>query len=325
MTDQPRIVVTRRPPGRAMEMLEGSCRVVLWDEDRAMPRDDLLTAIAQADGLYSMLTDAVDAALLAAAPSLRAVSQMAVGLDNVDLAAATVRGIPVGHTPEVLNETTADTVFALLLALVRRVVEGAAYVKEGRWGPWQPELLLGGDLHHTTLGIIGMGRIGSVVARRASGFEMRILYHNRRPNEQAADLNAHFRSFEDLLAESDHVVVMAPLTDETYHLIDRRALELMKPTATLVNGSRGGLVDPVALEEALREGWISGAALDVTEPEPIPADHPLLDLENCLIIPHLGSASVATRAAMAELAAENLIAALAGRRMPACANPAVYE
>ncbi|MDF1596523.1 MAG: D-glycerate dehydrogenase [Acidimicrobiia bacterium] len=325
MTDQPGIVVTRRPPGRAREMLEESCRVVLWDEDRVMPRDELLTAIARADGLYSMLTDVVDAELFAAAPALRAVSQMAVGLDNVDLAAATIRGIPVGHTPEVLNETTADTVFALLLALVRRVVEGAAYVKEGRWGPWQPDLLLGGDLHHTTLGIIGMGRIGSAVARRAGGFEMRILYHNRRPDEQAADLNAYYRSFEDLLAESDHVVVMAPLTDETYHLIDRRALGLMKPTATLVNGSRGGLVDPGALEEALREGWIAGAALDVTEPEPIPADHPLLALQNCLIIPHLGSASVATRAAMAELAAENLIAALTGRRMPVCANPEVYE
>jgi lactate dehydrogenase-like 2-hydroxyacid dehydrogenase len=326
MTDQPRIVVTRRPPGRALEMLEESCRVDLWDEDRAMPRDELLTAIARADGLYSMLTDAVDAALVAAAPLLRAVSQMAVGLDNVDLAAATVRGIPVGHTPGVLNETTADTVFALLLALVRRVVEGAAYVKEGRWGPWQPDLLLGGDLHHTTLGIIGMGRIGSAVARRASGFEMRILYHNRRPDpDLEREVGAEYVGFEDLLAESDHVVVMAPLTDETYHLIDRRAMGLMKPTATLVNGSRGGLVDPAALEEALREGRIAGAALDVTEPEPIPADHPLLDLENCLIIPHLGSASVATRGAMAELAAENLIAALAGRPMPACANPEVYE
>lgn len=321
-----RVLVTRRPPGRALEMLAAVFDVELWEEDRAMPREVVLEQAPTSDGLYSMLTDAIDETLFTAAPSLRAVSQMAVGVDNVDLAAATARRIPVGHTPEVLNETTADTVFALLLASVRRIEEGAAYVKAGRWGPWQPKLLLGADLHDTTLGIVGMGRIGSAVARRAAGFNMTILYHNRHRDEVAEqETGAAYRSFDTLLSESDHVVVMAPLTDETYHLIDESALRLMKPTATLVNGSRGGLVDPAALERALREGWIARAALDVTEPEPIPVDSPLLALPNCLIIPHLGSASVATRAAMAELAAENLIAGLTGRRMPACANPEVYE
>ncbi|MDH5423184.1 MAG: D-glycerate dehydrogenase, partial [Acidimicrobiia bacterium] len=274
MADPLTVLVTRRPPGRALEMLERSFDVRLWEEERAMPRDALLREIGGVDGLYSMLTDAIDLEFFDAAGSLRVISQMAVGVDNVDLGVATVRRIPVGHTPDVLNETTADTVFALLLASVRRIVDGAEHVTKGRWGPWQPDLLLGGDLHHTTLGIIGMGRIGSAIARRARGFDMRILYHNRRRDPAAAGLGAAYRSFEELLAESDHVVVMAPLTDETYHLIDRSALRMMKPTATLVNGSRGGLVDPAALEEALREGWIGRAALDVTEPEPIPADHP---------------------------------------------------
>ena len=180
-------------------------------------------------------------------------------------------------------------------------------------------------MHGSTLGIIGMGRIGSAVARRASGFGMRILYSNRARSDGAAALGAEYVTLEDLLSRSDHVVVMAPLNDETYHLIDEAALRLMKPSATLVNGSRGGLVDPMALERALREGWIARAALDVTEPEPIPADHPLVGLDNCLIIPHLGSASVQTRQAMADLAADNLIAGLTGTRMPACANPEVYD
>jgi glyoxylate reductase len=326
MAESPNVLVTRRPPGQALDILEQSCSIDLWEEDRAMPRGELLDRVRRADGLYSMLTDTIDDELFGVAASLRAVSQMAVGVDNVDLAAATGRGIPVGHTPDVLNETTADTVFGLLLASVRRIEEGAAFVKAGLWGPWRPDLLLGGDLHHTTLGIVGMGRIGSAIARRARGFDVKILYSNRRPDPAAErELGAEYRALDDLLRESDHVVVMAPLNDGTYHLIDEAALRLMKPTATLVNGSRGGLVDPAALERALREGWIAGAALDVTEPEPIPLDHPLLKLDNCLIIPHLGSASVGTRIAMAELAAENLIAGLEGRRMPACANPEVYE
>ncbi|HSR44606.1 MAG TPA: D-glycerate dehydrogenase [Acidimicrobiia bacterium] len=325
MKNRPNVLVTRRPPGRAIGMLEQRFRVDLWDENRAMPRDRLLDRIRKVDGLYSMLTDLIDTELFEAGSSLRAVSQMAVGVDNVDLAAATRLGIPVGHTPEVLNETTADTVFGLLLASVRRIGEGAAYVRAGRWGPWQPDLLLGGDLYQTTLGIIGMGRIGSAIARRARGFDVRILYSNRHPDPAAErELGAQHRTLEDLLRESDHVVVMAPLNSGTYHLIDEPALRLMKPTATLVNGSRGGLVDLEALERALREGWIARAALDVTEPEPIPPDHPLLGLDNCLIIPHLGSASVATRISMAELAAENLIAGLEGRPMTACANPEVH-
>lgn len=319
-----RVLVTRRPSGRALAMLGEHCELQVWHEDRAIPPSLLQEWIPSYDGLYSMLTDPIDSELLEMAPSLTAISQMAVGVDNIDLAAATRRGIPVGHTPDVLNETTADTVFGLLAASVRRIGEGAQYVKDGKWGPWQPDLLLGGDLHETTLGIIGMGRIGAAIARRAAGFEMRIIYANRTRSELEQSVGAEFVPLERLLEQADHVVVMAPLNEETYHLIDEAALRLMKPTATLVNGSRGGLVDPVALERALREGWIARAALDVTEPEPIPQGHPLLELGNCLIIPHLGSASVRTRNAMAELAADNLIAGLKGEPMPACANPEVY-
>lgn len=319
------IVVTRRPPGRALQQLSAVAQVWLWDEDRVIPGDVLRRQVADADGLYCMLTDPIDAALLDVAPRLRALSQMAVGVDNIDLAACTARGIPVGHTPEVLTETTADTAFALLMASVRRIVEGADYVRAGEWRRWEPDLLLGEDIHDTTLGIVGLGRIGRGVARRAGGFGMRLLYHNRTPDPQAErEVGAEYRSLPDLLGESDHVMLLTPLTEETHHLIDEAALRLMKPSATLVNAARGGIVDPAALYRALRDGVIARAALDVTEPEPIPPDDPLLTLPNCLIIPHLGSASHRTRAAMAELAADNLVAALQGRPMLRCANPDVY-
>jgi lactate dehydrogenase-like 2-hydroxyacid dehydrogenase len=273
-----------------------------------------------------MLTEQVDAELLAAAPRLKVVSNMAVGVDNVDLPACTGRGIPVGHTPDVLTETTADTAFSLLLAAARRIVEGVDHVRNGRWGPWDPNLLLGADVHGSTLGIIGLGRIGKAVARRARGFRMRILYTGPTRNLSAErDLEAAYRPLPELLAEADHVLVQAPLNADTYHLVDAAALGRMKPTATLVNAARGGLVDPVALYEALRDGTIAAAGLDVTEPEPIPPDDPLLTLPNCVIIPHLGSASRRTRAAMAERAADNLLAGLAGERLPAIANPKVYQ
>jgi lactate dehydrogenase-like 2-hydroxyacid dehydrogenase len=232
----------------------------------------------------------------------------------------------VGHTPDVLTETTADLAFALLLATARRIVEGADFVRAGRWGPWDPELLLGVDVHGATLGVLGMGRIGRAVARRARGFGMRLLYHNRKPDPAAeAELGAEYRTFDGLLAEADHVVVLVPLSAATHHLIDAASLGRMKPTATLVNVARGPVVDPNALEVGLRDGTIRAAGLDVTEPEPIDSDDPLLALPNCIVIPHLGSASVATRIAMADLAADNLIAAMAGDRMPAAVNPEVYD
>ena len=298
----------------------------MWDEDRPIPSDELYRRVATADGLYCMLTETIDNRLLDAAPRLRVVSTMAVGVDNIDLAACTARGIAVGHTPDVLTETTADTAFGLLLAAARRLGEGREYVRAGRWQRWEPDLLLGHDIHSTSLGIIGLGRVGRAIARRGAGFGMQVLYHNRhRDLEAETELGASYRELPDLLDESDHVVVATPLTDDTRHLIGRSELARMKPTATLVNISRGATVDPDALLEALRSGDIAAAGLDVTEPEPIPADHPLVALANCFVVPHLGSSSRQTREAMATLAADNLLAGLAGHRLPACANPAVYD
>jgi lactate dehydrogenase-like 2-hydroxyacid dehydrogenase len=315
-----RIVITRRPPGEAADRLRRTGSVWMWEEDRPLPREILLQRIAEATALYSMLTDIIDAELLGAAPRLRVISQMAVGIDNIDLAACTARSIPVGHTPDVLTETTADTAFALLLAAARRIVEGADYVRAGSWRQWEPDLLLGHDVGGSVLGIIGLGRIGSAVARRAAGFGMRVLYTS--PTERATPL-AEYRSLRDLLTESDHVIVAAPLTDATRHLIDAEALRLMKPTSTLVNVSRGGTVDHDALARALTKGHIAAAGLDVTEPEPIPPNHPLVGHPRCVILPHLGSSSRGTREAMADLAAENLVRGLQGRPMIACANPEV--
>lgn len=320
------VVVTRSLPGDVLDRLRREAEVWVWEEDRSVPVDLLRTQVGGAGALLCMLTETVDEALLERAQLLRVVSQMAVGVDNIDLAACTVRRIPVGHTPDVLTETTADTAMALLLSSVRRIVEGADFVRAGRWQRWDPDLLLGGDLGGTTLGIVGLGRIGTAVARRAAGFSVRILYTGpqRKPGAER-QVGATYVSFDELLRESDHVVVTAPLTPATRHLIDDRALELMKPTATLVNVSRGLLVDTGALVTALAMRTIAAAALDVTDPEPLPADHALLALPNCLVVPHLGSSSVRTRMAMAALAVDNVLAGLAGRPLPACANPEVYD
>ena len=315
---RPIVVVTRTPPGDAVERIADVAEVRLWSEDRPMPPDPLREWCSDADGLFCMLTDPVDADLLRAAPRLRVVSQMAVGVDNIDVEACRARGIAVGHTPDVLTESTADLAMALLLAAARRLEEGAEHVRSGAWGPWQPDLLLGRDVHGTTLGIVGLGRIGTAVGRRATGFGMRILYAGpSRKREAERELGAEHRPLADLLRDADHVVVTAPLMAETRHLIDRDALRTMKREAVLVNVSRGPLVDPDALVEALSEGWIAAAGLDVTEPEPIPPDHPLVALPNCTIVPHVGSGTVGTREAMAALAADNLLAGLAGTPLPA--------
>lgn len=313
------MLVTRRLPAGANEELDPAWRV--WDGDGPMPRDELLENVRKAEGLLCTLVDRIDARLLAAAPHLRVISQMAVGVDNVDVAAATRAGIPVGHTPDVLTETTADTAFALLAAATRRLTEGRDILLRGEVGEWDPEFLLGGDLWDTTLGIVGLGRIGSAIARRAAGFDMHVLYNARTHKEDGRE--AEWRPLSELLASSDHVVLAAPLTAETRHLMDRQALERMREGATLVNIARGGLVDHDALAAEASTGRIR-AALDVTEPEPLPPDHPLLHLSNVLVVPHLGSASVRTRRAMASLAVANLRAGLAGRRLPACVNPVVY-
>lgn len=323
---RPRIVVTRRPPGRALEILGGAGEVALWEHDTIMPRERLVAAVADADGIYAMLTDRIDGELLEGAPWLRVVSSMAVGVDNVDLAACTRRGIPVGHTPGVLAETVADTAIALLLASARRIVEGADYVRSGSWRSWQPDLLMGRDLHHSTVGIVGLGGVGAALATRLHGFHCTVIAYNRTRHEaREKTLGVTWRPLNELLGAADHVVLTIALTDDTRHLIDRRALASMKPSATLVNVSRGGVVDQRALAEALASGTIACAALDVTEPEPIPADDPLLALANCVVIPHLGSSSQRTREAMAELAARNLVLGLEGRPLEACANPEVYQ
>jgi glyoxylate reductase len=278
------------------------------------------------DGLLCLLTDPIDAEVMdAAGPRLKVISQMAVGFDNIDVAAATERSIPVGNTPGVLTECTADFAFTLLASAARRVVEAAAFVQAGHWHTWEPLTLLGADLWEATVGIVGFGRIGQAVARRAQGFDMKVLYHDAFPDEEAAArLGTEYRCLDDLLREADFVTLHVPLLPETYHLIGERQLQLMKPTALLINTSRGPVVDPVALSQALLQGIIAGAALDVTEPEPIPMDSPLLTLPNCLVVPHIGSASFSSRNKMAEMSVANLLAGLNGERLPTCVNPEVY-
>jgi glyoxylate reductase len=307
--------VTRRLPGPALERLSAEHAVEVWPERVPPPPAELRARAAEAEGLLALLTDRVDAELIAACPRLRAISNYAVGVDNVDVDAATQRGIPVGNTPDVLTESTADLAVTLMLAASRRVAEGDALVRRGDWLTWEPDLLLGHDLHDATVGIVGLGRIGQAVARRLQGFGCALL-HTSRSGGVALD---------ELLEASDFVTLHCPLTDETRHLIDANALDLMKPTAYLVNTARGPIVDSGALAHALRERAIAGAALDVTDPEPLPAGHPLLDCPNLLVLPHIASATHKTREAMAEIAVDNLLAALAGERMPHCVNPAVYE
>ena len=275
-------------------------------------------------GLLCLLTDRIDAEVMDAAPKLKVISNYAVGYDNIDVQAATERGIIVSNTPEVLTDTTADFAFTLLMAAARRLVEGVDYVRAGKWKTWGPKLCLGQDIHHATLGIIGLGRIGSGVAKRAEGFDMKILYYDAHRREDLEEsLRIEYADFETVLAEADFITLHTPLVPETYHLISDREFKLMKKTAVLINNSRGPVVDHRALYKALRDGEIAYAALDVTEPEPIPAGDPLLTLDNIIICPHISSASVATRAKMATLAAENLIAGLKGQMPHHPVNPEV--
>lgn len=312
-----RIVVTRMLPGGIPSRL-AEREPWVWTEDRPLPGERLLDVLADAEGVLTMLTDRIDDELLAAAPRLRVVSQMAVGVDNIDLESCRRRGVAVGHTPDVLTETTADTGFALLAAAVRRLPEGRDVVLAGKWGDWRPDFLLGGDLHGTTLGIVGLGRIGQAVARRAAGFSMRVLYTSRtRKPEVEARMQVGWRSLPALLAEADHVMVCAGLDPGNHHLFGEEQFRAMKKGATFVNLARGGLVDQEALDRALTEGWIGGAALDVTDPEPLPPESRLLSHPNCLVVPHIGSASVATRIKMAGLAVDNLLAGLDGLPLPA--------
>jgi glyoxylate reductase len=328
VSERPRVLVTRVIPDEGLEPVRDACEVDLWTDELPPPRDELLRRVAGVDGLLSLLTDRVDDELLdAAGPQLRVVSNFAVGFDNIDVPALTRRGVPAGNTPGVLTETTADLAFALLMTAARRIPEGVDYVRDGQWRTWGPMLLMGVDVHGATLGIVGFGRIGREMARRAGGFGMRILYydvHAAAPEDEAA-LGATRVEMDELLAESDFISLHVNLTDDTRHLIDDEALRTMKPSAVLVNTSRGPVVDPDALERALRDGEIFAAGLDVTEPEPLPADHPLVALPNCIVVPHIASASRVTRGKMASIAAANLLAGLRGERLPHPINPEVYE
>ncbi|NLX08658.1 MAG: D-glycerate dehydrogenase [Chloroflexi bacterium] len=311
-------------PEAGLERIRQACEVRVWEDELPPPRDVLRREVAGVEGVLSLLSDQIDAEIMDVAPNLKVISNMAVGFDNIDTQAATQRGIPVGHTPGALTETTADFAFALLMAAARRISEAERYVRAGQWKTWGPMLLMGQDIYGATLGIIGLGRIGQAVARRARGFDMRVIY-NGGSDKAARELGAEARSFEEVLAESDFLSLHTPLKPETRHLIDAEALRKMKPTSVLINTARGPVVDQRALYEALASGTIAYAALDVTDPEPIPLDDPLLTLDNCLIAPHIASSSVRTRTQIALMAAENLLAGLEGRRLPHCANPLVYN
>jgi glyoxylate reductase len=301
-----RVFVTRHLPFPALDRLAAEHEVEVWPEAGPPAPEQLRAGAREADGLLSLLTDRIDAELLDACPRLKVVANMAVGTDNVDLEAAAARGVVVGNTPGVLTEATAELAFALLLAAARRLHEGEAAVRNGEWPPWQPAWLLGTEVSGSTLGIVGRGRIGESVARRAEAFGMQVLHSSRSSG----------LPLEELLERSDFVSLHCPLTPETRHLIDARALAHMRPTAILVNTSRGPVVDQAALREALLAGTIAGAALDVTDPEPLPPEDPLLDAPNLLVVPHVGSATTRTRSRMAGLAVDNLLAALAGQPMP---------
>jgi glyoxylate reductase len=321
---KPKVYVTRLLPEVAMERINSFCDADVWRGELPPSREVILQKVRDVEGLACLLTDKIDAKVMSEASNLRVISNYAAGFDNIDVVEATKRRIIVGNTPDVLTETTADFTFALMMAAARRVVEGDRSVRGGGWKTWGPMILLGQDVHGATLGIVGLGRIGAAVARRAKGFGMKVLYYSRtRRTEVETELGVQYAEFDRLLTESDFITVQVNLTPETFHLIGKEQLEKMKRTCVLVNTSRGQVVDNVALYETLRVGSIAFAALDVTETEPIPADHPLLTLPNLIITPHIASASVKTRTEMALIAAENLIAGLKGELLPHAVNPEV--
>ena len=323
---KPKVVVTCEPPGPALSRVFEQCNAWMWEQNRPLPRDLLLEKVAEAEGLHTIYVDEVNRELLDAAPKLRVVSTYAVGVNNIDLEACTARGIPVGYAPGAVTESTADFAIALMLAGSRRLYEGARFVREGKWREWSPTLMIGNDISGKTLGIVGLGRIGEAIARKARYFDMPILYHSRSPKPEAeARVGAAYRSLDALLAEADIVVLSLAPSPESHHLIDEAALAKMKPSAYIVNVARGTVIDSSALYRALSSGRIRGAALDVTDPEPILPDDPLLTLDNCLIVPHVGTATWETRAAMTEVTITNLLNGLAGKPMLHCANPEVYS
>lgn len=321
---KPKVFVTRIIPDAGFDLVKAACEVDLWTDELPPPYEVLLERVRGVDGLLCLLTDRIDAQLMdTAGPQIKVISNHAVGFDNIDIPAATARNIPVGNTPGILTDATADFAFSLLVSAARRVVEGDRYVRAGQWKTWGPSILLGPDVTGATLGIIGYGRIGQAVAKRASGFDMRILYYDPMVTDPAVPGAAV--DLETLLRESDFVSLHTVLNEETRHLINRDTLALMKPSAILINTSRGPVVDGQALYEALKANQIFAAALDVTDPEPLPMDSPLLELDNVVIAPHIASASKPTRDKMSLMAAQNLLAGVNGQRLPNCVNPEIYR
>ncbi len=321
---KPRVFITRIIAQEALDKIAQDTDMGVWPEELPPPYEVLLEKARDAEGLVTLLSDRVDAALMDAAPKLKVVSNMAVGYDNITIAEATKRHIVVGNTPGVLTETTADFAFTLLMAAARHVVEAANYTSKGRWKTWGPKILLGQDIHNATLGIIGLGRIGAEVAKRGRGFNMKVLYYDeiRRSEEEERRLGVEYiPDLAKLLSSADFISVHVPLLPQTHHLIGAAEFAMMKPTAVFINTSRGPVVDQKALYEALKSGQIFTAGLDVTEVEPIPPDDPLLTLDNVIIAPHIASASFTTRKNMALMAAENLLAGLRGQTPPNCVNP----
>lgn len=311
---KPHVYITREIPEAAVAKIRERCEVSMWNrEDEPVPQDELASHIREADGILTLLTDTIDESLLEKAERLKVISNLAVGYNNIDVGAASRRGIVVTNTPDVLTEATADLTFALLMATARRLVEASDFLRQGKWKTWSPMLLTGRDVFGATMGIIGMGRIGEGLARRAGGFGMKVLYHNRNRKPEAEQrLGLQYADLPTLLKESDYVCIMTPYTKETHGLIGKAELSMMKKTAILINTARGGIVDEAALYEALKSGEIWAAGLDVFEQEPVPLSHPLLQLPNVVTLPHIGSASVETRLKMADVAAENLLRVLSG-------------
>jgi glyoxylate reductase len=330
MADKPTVYVTRRIPEVGIEQLESEFDVHVWDGKLPPSKDHIIDRLAEleADGLLCLLSDDIDGEVMDASPNLSVVSTFSVGYDHIDMDAAAERGLPVGHTPGVLSETTADFAWSLLMTTARRTVEGQDYVLDGEWETWGPTLLTGPDVHHATLGIIGMGNIGTEVAKRGAGFDMDVLYSDVQRNEDAeAELEAYgidveYVDQDEVLAESDFVSLHVPLMEPTHHMIGEAEFQQMKEEAILINTSRGPVVDPDALDTALAEDWITRAGLDVTEPEPLPADHDLTRHipEKLVVTPHIASASIQTRNKMARMAAENLAAGLHGEDLPNSAH-----
>ncbi len=314
---KPRVYVTRHLPDSTLGELTDVCDVEIWDEEYPPQYETILERVFDKDGILCLLTDRIDSTLINSTPDLKVISQCAVGFDNIDVPAATARGIAVGNTPEVLTDATADFTFTLLMAAARRVGEAVDYVRAGKWKTWGLTLLLGQEIYGATLGLVGFGRIGQAVARRARGFDMRILYFDTtRQLDAEQELGAEYRDFDELLAESDFISLHVNLTPETYGLIATREFGIMKPSGILINTARGPVVDTDSLYNALNEGQIAYAALDVTDPEPLPEDHKLLTLPNMIIAPHIASATVTSRTQMARMAVRNLIAGVRGERLP---------